>query len=60
MFGKKHSEESIQKMRENNLPKKGEKNGMFGKHLSEESKQKMRETKRLNKLKKLETHEKPE
>ena len=45
MYGKKHSEESLRKMREAKL---GEKNPYYGKHLSEESKQKMRETKIKN------------
>ena len=40
MFGKTHSDEAKQKLREANL---GSNNPMFGKHLSEEAKRKISE-----------------
>lgn len=48
MYGKKHSEETKQKMRD--AVKSGEQNHMYGRKLSEETKQKMRES-RLASLK---------
>lgn len=42
MFGKKHSEETKQKMRENRPDSNGKNNGFYGKHHSEETKTKFR------------------
>ena len=47
MYGKKHTEESKQKMSINSKGKNiGEKNGMYGKHHTEESRKKNSEEKR--------------
>lgn len=44
MFGKHHTAESRQKMKENNPPKYGEDNPFYGKHHSQESIDKMRKS----------------
>lgn len=43
MFGKHHSEEAKQKIRDNHADQSGEQNGMFGKTLSDEAKRKISE-----------------
>lgn len=47
MYGKRHSKESLEKMR---MKKQGENNPMYGKHLSEESKEKIRQANRGRKI----------